>query len=410
MRDIDDVSGTTFGERQLLDSAALLLAAGLGPPRDAASVAERVIADRDAIIEDVLGGRIRANCMFALAVDDQTELALDVIDGQIKAARRRGWSISVSNGTSMRALILLFRGELVEAEAEAALALGLVTQTGMARSWPMAAAALAAIRVERGELDLAEEVVSAQDLSGELGPGLPAAMLLCSRGGLRSAQGRHEEAREDFLAAGERVEWLPNADPEILGWRSGVALAEFALGRPKEARKLAAEAVGVARGAKSARGIGVTLRIQGVVSGSVGVEALREAAETLSATTARLQHAHALVELGAALRRANRRRESRVPLREGLDLAHRCGAQPLEERARVELSATGARPRKAMLSGVESLTASELRVAQLAAEGLTNREIAQSLFVTAKTVEFHLRHCYQKLEIERRSELASVLG
>jgi DNA-binding CsgD family transcriptional regulator len=96
-------------------------------------------------------------------------------------------------------------------------------------------------------------------------------------------------------------------------------------------------------------------------------------------------------------------------LREGLDLAHRCGAAPLEERARAELTATGARPRKAVLSGVESLTPSELRVARMAAEGMTNREIAQSLFATAKTVETHLRHVYQKLDLARRTELAEAL-
>jgi len=116
-----------------------------------------------------------------------------------------------------------------------------------------------------------------------------------------------------------------------------------------------------------------------------------------------------LVELGAALRRANRRREAREPLREGLDLAHRCGATALAERARTELGAAGARPRKTVLWGIESLTPSELRVARMAAEGMTNREIAQSLFVTTKTVETHLRHVYQKLDVAGRGGLTGVL-
>ena len=140
-----------------------------------------------------------------------------------------------------------------------------------------------------------------------------------------------------------------------------------------------------------------------------GSSALREAVDLLGGTRARLSTPQALVDLGAALRRANRRKEARGPLREGLDRAHRCGAKALEERARTELEATGARPRKAVLTGVESLTPSERRVARMAAEGMTNREIAQSLFVTAKTVETHLRHVYPKLDVAKRTDLPDAL-
>jgi DNA-binding NarL/FixJ family response regulator len=147
-----------------------------------------------------------------------------------------------------------------------------------------------------------------------------------------------------------------------------------------------------------------------VTGGSEGIELLGEATEILGGTRARLQHAEALLEYGAALRRANFRKDAREPLREALELAHRCGAVALEERARTELAATGARPRKAVFTGVESLTPSELRVARMAAEGMTNREIAQALTVTAKTVETHMRHVFQKLDVERRTELAGALG
>jgi DNA-binding NarL/FixJ family response regulator len=107
-------------------------------------------------------------------------------------------------------------------------------------------------------------------------------------------------------------------------------------------------------------------------------------------SSARLEQAKALVALGAALRRTGSRAEAREPLREALDLAERCGALALAERAREELRATGARPRRSILRGVDALTASELRIARMAAEGLTNREIAQELFVTIRTVEMHL--------------------
>jgi DNA-binding CsgD family transcriptional regulator len=130
----------------------------------------------------------------------------------------------------------------------------------------------------------------------------------------------------------------------------------------------------------------------------------------LGASQARLEHARSLTELGAALPRSNRRSDAREPLREALDLAHRCGATALAQRARKELSATGAKPRKFMLTGVESLTASERRVAKMAAQGLGNREIARALFVTVKTVETHLGHAYQKLDIGSRKELPGALG
>lgn len=129
------------------------------------------------------------------------------------------------------------------------------------------------------------------------------------------------------------------------------------------------------------------MRALGLVEGGpTGERLLREAVEVLAPSPARLEHARALVDLGAALRRGNSRREARELLREGVELAHRCGANALVERANEELAATGARPRTILLSGVDALTASERRVAHMAAEELSNKEIAQALFVTVKTV------------------------
>ena len=102
--------------------------------------------------------------------------------------------------------------------------------------------------------------------------------------------------------------------------------------------------------------------------------------------------------------------DARDPLREALDLATRCGAEPLAERARVELLATGARPRRAVLTGADALTASERRVAQMAGDGLTNREIAAALFISRKTVERHLANVYLKLDTNDRRTLAAALS
>jgi DNA-binding CsgD family transcriptional regulator len=130
----------------------------------------------------------------------------------------------------------------------------------------------------------------------------------------------------------------------------------------------------------------------------------------LADSPARLEHARALIALGAALRRANSRSGARTHLREGVDLAHDCGAKALVTRGNEELAATGARARKVMLSGLESLTASERRVAQMAAEEVSNKEIAQALFVTVKTVEVHLSRVYRKLDIDSRRQLAGALS
>jgi DNA-binding NarL/FixJ family response regulator len=123
-----------------------------------------------------------------------------------------------------------------------------------------------------------------------------------------------------------------------------------------------------------------------------------------------MEHARAMADLGAALRRAGHRAESREILRAALDLAHRCGALALTERARTELIAAGGRPRRLVLSGLDALTPSERRVAQLAAAGLANHDIAQHLFITTRTVEGHLTHAYQKLDITSREQLPAALA
>ncbi len=144
--------------------------------------------------------------------------------------------------------------------------------------------------------------------------------------------------------------------------------------------------------------------------GEDGLALLREAVAVLEPSQARLEHARALVELGAALRRANRRSESREPLRRGLELATvvRRGATRRARRDRA--TRHRARDPAGLRSAAsESLTPSERRVAQMAAEGSTNREIAQALFVTPKTVEVHLSSAYRKLDIASRSQLSKAL-
>jgi DNA-binding CsgD family transcriptional regulator len=147
------------------------------------------------------------------------------------------------------------------------------------------------------------------------------------------------------------------------------------------------------------------------IGGEEGLERRREAVDLGMASPPRLETIHALVELGSALRRSNERAAAREPLQRAADMARNGGATALYERARVELSASGARPRRgALLTGPDSLTPSERRIAELACSGHSNRQIAQALFVTPKTVEYHLRNTYRKLDIQARHELAEALS
>ena len=155
----------------------------------------------------------------------------------------------------------------------------------------------------------------------------------------------------------------------------------------------------------------ISLRASGLIErGETGLELLAEAVKTLERSLSPLELARALSDYGAALRRAGRRVEARVELERALDLAYHCGARRIANHARAELIAAGAKPRRDAIMGRDALTSSELRVARLAAEGLTNRQIAQALFITTKTASAHLSRVYRKLDITRRSELAEAVA
>jgi DNA-binding CsgD family transcriptional regulator len=146
-----------------------------------------------------------------------------------------------------------------------------------------------------------------------------------------------------------------------------------------------------------------------VVPEGARLDRLAEAADILEGAPDLLERAHVLVEYGAELSRAGRRTEARGPLVQGLDLAGRFDARPLVATAQRELKLIGLRPRRTAATGRDALTTSELRVATLAAEGAANREIAQTLFVTTRTIEVHLTSAYRKLGIEGRGQLATAL-
>jgi DNA-binding CsgD family transcriptional regulator len=265
---------------------------------------------------------------------------------------------------------------------------------------------MVAVMCESGRLDEAERLL---ERIGEVPPNTQATSFwLTARIGLLVATNRAEEAAavaDELAALGEAI-----PDPSRLWWRSLKAEALDRAGRRDEALELAREELEVTRAFGAPSWLGRTLRVLGTLQGDDGLENLREAVAVLEGSTARLEHAKALAALGFGLRRAKKPTDARAPLRRALELAAACGADPLAEQVRSELRASGVRPRREALGGVESLTASERRVADLAASGRTNREISSELYVTLKTVEVHLSNAYRKLEIRSRRELPRALG
>jgi DNA-binding CsgD family transcriptional regulator len=264
--------------------------------------------------------------------------------------------------------------------------------------------------VEQGELDAAEQALVSLDSEADSGV-VTAAPLRLARGRLRVAQGQIAAGLEDFLGVGASLTRAMVICPSYVAWRSDAALAHVALGGREAAARLAEEELELARTFGAPRALGVALRAGGIVAGGDrGALLLRQAIDAFERGDASLERARALADLGAMLRRRNRRSEAQELLREALDAAFRAGAKPLADYAETELRATGARPRRVVLRGLDSLTASERRIAEFAGQGLTNREIAQTLFVTARTVEGHLTSVFRKLRINSRDELPSVLS
>jgi DNA-binding CsgD family transcriptional regulator len=313
-------------------------------------------------------------------------------------------------------------GRLDDAAADAALALDfkLATSPPLAVAWAAGLCIEPLTRLGRlGEAD----AVAATATGREPPPGwIHTATFLQARGALRVAQGRHAEALDDLLAAGASWHELGIDNPAAASWRTAASAAHTALGHPQEAAEVAAEQLTLARQVGTPATLGAALRAHGAAAAaghsghaggsgrSVAGESLAEAVSLLESTPARYELALALADLGAHLRRSGRRADARAPLRRALDLAQRTGAAPLAERAKRELLAAGARPRRTALTGPDALTSAERRVASLAADGLSNRQIAEHLFITQPTVETHLRHAFQKLGITSRADLPAQLA
>lgn len=395
--DLGALRGDTAGERMLLAVLAVQRACAGEPLVPALDAAWRALAEPRALYH--------AAVVLTLCED------YDRLERHITAALRHAMTLgSVPEfiaGSSYRAWVRYRRGELDGAESDARGALAAAADHGRHLMQPAAGAMLVEVLVERDALDEAERIVSAAAGWSEIDSIWRSAWLL-SRGRLRLAQDRLPEAIADALRCGEQVEAFGYRNPALLPWRATAAQAMLRRGDASEARTLAAEDVRLAERFGAPRALGLALRVHGLAcAGAEGLALLERAVEVLERSPAPLEHAWALGDLGAMLRRSGARSESRAPLRRAHELAEAANATALVVRTREELTASGVRLRT---SRSDALTPSERRICELAADGRSNRAIAQGLFLSLKTVEMHLSHAYRKLGISTRAQLPAALA
>ena len=378
-------------------------AGGGGCPADVAGrVVRRALADGRVLREQGCDSELFLFATGTLYHAEFLDQAQHWFERALEDARRRGSVQGYALTSAGLAEVAYRRGDLLSAEAHARAAAEISAED--------AAAVLVNILIEQGHVDEAARVLEPFRIPPDADQ-LLLQPIRYARALLRIAQGRMPQAADELLVCADWLGAWPAENPSFIAWRSRLALVLAGLGQRDRARELAAEELGLARRLGQPRTVGIALRALGLIEHDRrGVDVLGEAATELGRTSARLESARALIDYGSALRRLGHRVDARAPLREGLDLAHTCGATVLAQTAHQELLASGARPRRRALRGRDALTPTEARIVDMAAQGHSTPQIAQALFVTTKTVETHLGHAYRKLDIHSRDELAAALS
>jgi DNA-binding CsgD family transcriptional regulator len=361
----------------------------------------RDLAQRDSLVP--------VTALLVLIWNDELGQALAFSDAMLASAGARDSVNLTATVRCLRSMILRRLGRLQEAaeDGRAGLDYKLKAAPPLAVAW--AAAFLIEALTKIGRYAEAEDVVTVAEARRPPDGWIHTVMFTQARGTLRVAAQRPEEGLADLRTAAEGWRSLGVSSPAGATWRIPAVVACTALGRQEEAAQLAAEQLDLARAVGTPATLGVSLRIAAPFAPDPE-HTLAEAISLLEAVDGRYEQGLAFAELGAHRRRAGRRGDAREPLRRALDFAERTGAERLRGYARAELLAVGARPRRTALTGPDALTSAERRVAALAAEGRSNRQIAQQLYVTQATVETHLRHAFHKLGITSRADLPARLA
>lgn len=404
VRDPGGVPATAW-EALVLASVALDGALDAHPINLVLDQLARAVAAAPAITQSWLRGQVISMSALAYLCVEQFEPAGALIDRLVQVTTQQSLLNVLASTLATRASLELRRGNLDRATTDAHRALELAAETDTVHvALPRAGAVILSVAAEQNTTPPARLV------SAELDDDSTAARLLAhSRAELLLAHGEDRRGVAELLAYGARnaeLGWSGCATP----WRSQAGLALDRLGEHNRGQALIAEELDLAHRSGALRAVGVATAATGLLAtGPRRLELLTEAVQLLAGTGARLDHARALVRLGAELTRTGRAADARQPLRQAHDLALHCHATTLAAHASQGLRRAGARPRRTSLTGVDSLTPAEQRVAETVAAGHTNRHTAQQLFLTEKTIETHLARVFRKLGVRTRHELNAAL-
>ncbi|MER5627767.1 AAA family ATPase [Streptosporangium sp. NPDC002544] len=347
---------------------------------------------------------------YVLSLADEVEEAVQAMNRVIARGAEHGDAWGRAMVLSTRSWILSEAGDLDGALVDATRAVELADEWSWSKSVTEPRTVLAAVLAQRGDLDQAAFVLgqmTSPDLEESL---LDHPRVLMTRSYLAESRGDHEGALSSLTACGALLAKSGIRNPIFAPWWLDAACLLADLGRRNEAEELVehGERLAAAWGSASARGFALLAR-GAITEGSDGVEMLTETAETLASTQARWYLVRAESLLGEALLRMDDREGARGHFRRAVYLSVRCGFRALAVKARDRLVAAGGWMYQGADGVKDVLTVGERRVAELAATGATNREIAHTLRIAVRTVEIHLTSIFRKLDVSGRTDLGWAL-
>ncbi|MGW1163667.1 helix-turn-helix transcriptional regulator [Streptomyces sp. NPDC002513] len=399
-------AGETAEERLLLGMLCALGTLEGRPAADLVPAAELVLSVGDIS----LGGWGALGSSLALYLADEIKPVDAALTALLDHATRRGeiWTCAVASTT--RAQVHLWAGNILQTLSDAQFAYDLVCRDLDMPGAVGPSSILAAALVHRGEARRAEELLDRVDRPRLDRFTLEYHTYLHVRARARAALGDLEGALDYLLTCGESLERAGIGSPVLAPWWYDAAQVLARLGRPGEGLDLVARVAPAVHRWGTPRARGMLAHARGILTpGDPGIDELTEAVRLLDGTPGRLEHARAEYELGRMLLARDDSGRARERLRRAIDIAVLCGDRLLLDQALPALSEAGGRLRRSTESRTAALSGNERQVAEKAAGGATNRQIAEMLFLTQRTVEFHLTNVYQKLGINGRDELAAAL-